>query len=126
MRQVPMFMYEVGPIDFWRGCAPLVRVLAELPQREARELLLLFADCVRWMAQAEGCPWEGDFREGPFVFHVPMPGDPEMAVGFAWKQDNNGDTFLCSPVRLDLRGSCTEFLGQLGDAARPARQEPRP
>lgn len=124
MKRARMLMYQAAPIDFWHGAVPLVRALAELPEREARELLLLFAGCVRWLARAEGCTWEGDFREGPFVFHVPSPGDSGMAAGFAWKQDNNGATFLCSPVSLDWHDGCAEFLGAFCDAA--DHQELRP
>lgn len=47
-------------------------------------------------ASAEG--WEGDFRHQPVVFWVPM--STTFEYGFAFKQDNNGDTFVLSPVAM--------------------------
>lgn len=42
--------------------------------------------------------WEGDFREGPFV--MPVLVELEVSYAFVWKQDNNGSTFVLSPVPL--------------------------
>lgn len=42
--------------------------------------------------------WEGDFREGPFV--MPVLVELEVGHAFVWKQDNNGSTFVLSPVPL--------------------------
>lgn len=42
--------------------------------------------------------WEGDFRHDPSVFF--LPDETEFAYGFAWKQDNNGDTVIVSPRPL--------------------------
>ncbi len=43
--------------------------------------------------------WEGDVREGPYFFTVPVEGG--SAFGVVWKQDNNGTSFIGSPVPLD-------------------------
>lgn len=50
----------------------------------------------REAAHSEG--WEGDFRQGPVVFWI--PDDTNFRYGFAFKQDNNGTTFIISPVRM--------------------------
>lgn len=42
--------------------------------------------------------WEGDCRQGPVVFWVPM--STTFEYGFAFKQDNNGVTFVISPVPM--------------------------
>jgi transcriptional regulator with XRE-family HTH domain len=42
--------------------------------------------------------WEGDFREGPFV--MPVLVELEVGYAFVWKQENNGSTFVISPVPL--------------------------
>lgn len=42
--------------------------------------------------------WEGDFREGPFV--MPVLVELEVGYAFVWKQNNNGSTFVISPVPL--------------------------
>jgi hypothetical protein len=45
--------------------------------------------------------WEGDVREGsggPWFCPIPMPGTVEYLI--AWKQDNNGESFVASPFPL--------------------------
>jgi len=44
--------------------------------------------------------WEGDFREEPRVFWLPDADTGELVFGFVWKQDNNGSTFVVSPLPL--------------------------
>ncbi|MBZ4402420.1 hypothetical protein [Myxococcus sp. AS-1-15] len=44
------------------------------------------------------CAWEGDFMQGPGKFAIPMEGS--FAFGYAWKQANDGTTFVASPVQL--------------------------
>lgn len=53
-------------------------------------------------AAARQMGWEGDIREGPSVTVLPRePGEYEPGhVIVAWKQHNNGTTFLASPIRL--------------------------
>jgi hypothetical protein len=46
-----------------------------------------------------GFGWEGYIREGPY--RAPLPcGDPSCKYMVAWRQDNNGDTFIASPFHL--------------------------
>ncbi len=48
-----------------------------------------------------GCVfWEGDFRFTPKVFMLPCVGTDSFLCGFAFKQNNNGTTFICSPMPL--------------------------
>ena len=49
-------------------------------------------------AAARNAGWEGDFRNEPVVFW--LPNDTEFHFGFVFKQDNNGTTFVVSPVLL--------------------------
>ena len=42
--------------------------------------------------------WEGDFRNEPAVFMIPQ--DVDFLFGFVFKQENNGTTFVVSPVAL--------------------------
>lgn len=44
--------------------------------------------------------WEGDIREGIYVFSVPDPDKVAMSPGFIWKQDNNGTTFVICEKEL--------------------------
>ena len=45
--------------------------------------------------------WEGDIREGPFIAGLPTnETGNDGHIMIAWKQDNNGDTFVVSPFKL--------------------------
>lgn len=45
--------------------------------------------------------WEGDFICGPSVFFMPDPDRNNMSYGFVFKQYNNGETFVISPIQLE-------------------------
>ena len=49
------------------------------------------------LARAKG--WEGDTRQGPFIAGIPT-GDYTTGILIAWKQGNNGITFIASPFKL--------------------------
>lgn len=42
--------------------------------------------------------WDGDFARGPIVFWIPTHNT--FCYGFAFKQDDDGATFVVSPVEL--------------------------
>lgn len=45
--------------------------------------------------------WEGDIREGPYIAGLPTHETADDGhIMIAWKQDNNGDTFVVSPYKL--------------------------
>ena len=52
---------------------------------------------------AEKLGWEGDFREGPYVFVHPQAKDENFLkyITLGWKQDNNGILYLFSKSALD-------------------------
>jgi hypothetical protein len=108
-----LYVYHCGPIDCWAGWRPL------------RELLIQDADGVelpgpqhvqqRWeLAQdlAKRIYWEGDVRSsegGPWWTPIPWEtGDWEYVI--AWKQDNNGSTFVASPVQLPWLVGTTAWM----------------
>jgi hypothetical protein len=106
-----MYCYHISPIDFaWQQLKTVVETASELASDEA-ELAVMGASSSEYpeaaeflsdwkeaksMAYAEG--WEGDFRQGPVVFWVPT--SDSFKYGFAFKQDNNGSTFVISPVPM--------------------------
>jgi hypothetical protein len=52
-------------------------------------------------AAARKAGWEGDYgQSAPRVFWLPDPEWFGFKYGFAWKQSNNGTTFIVSPFRL--------------------------
>lgn len=100
-----MYVYECSPIDFWHGWHPL------------RTLMVRGGDEYDWAMEGLPSPgevdatwklaqtmarilgWEGDVRSGPYW--IPLPWDTgvwDFAIG--WKQDNNGTTFIASPVQF--------------------------
>ena len=94
-----MSCYELPPVDWWQGCVGFDAYLESLTdrnqRREARELLAT----AEMLAAEEG--WEGDVTEGPYIFALPpADGYNTFSVGVAWKQDNNGTTYVVSPQPL--------------------------
>ncbi|MFT3724644.1 MAG: hypothetical protein QM773_13805 [Hyphomonadaceae bacterium] len=97
-----MHCYAVPPIDFWLGWMDPQQFaksasdhLYDLSQtaktlQEAHDLLTRGEEFCK-----EHLGWEGDKREGPYFTVVPT-GDPYGALVVAWKQDNNGTTFVVS------------------------------
>jgi hypothetical protein len=101
-----MFIYQTGPIDFF---APMMRIdeAAKAMRDEegvddGRSTFNLFRfamDCAAMVYHADGSYWERDVRgDNLYVFAIPCEGSPQL--GLVWKQDNNGTTFICSPVVL--------------------------
>ncbi|SDC67894.1 hypothetical protein SAMN05428966_10296 [Massilia sp. PDC64] len=108
-----MHTYHIAPIDFgWENLKTVEETASELGALKARAALdgpralaQLEIDVddflARWAAAkdlAQGEGWEGDFRQGPVVFWVPH--ESGFKYGFAFKQDNNGSTFVVSPYKM--------------------------
>lgn len=97
-----LFCYRIGAIDDFVGAmsrSELTRLLSV----EDSEVLLECIDVIqafenKAMVEFRRLGWEGDLRQGPFFFVVPVI--TGMAIGIIYKQDNNGDTFVASPVAL--------------------------
>lgn len=106
-------VYEVLPIDFNWDYLPTVEETAViLASQEAQALVregdtssIPGMDSSRFLdlwrsaqeaARMEG--WGGDHRELPVVMWLPT--EAEFQAGFVIKQDNNGTTYVVSPVPL--------------------------
>jgi hypothetical protein len=91
-----MFAYARAAIDFWPGW------LTEEQFKAAIQSVAEYEDFRdKAFALAKEVGWEGDIREGPFIAGIPThetADDGHFII--AWKQDNNGDTFVASPYRL--------------------------
>jgi len=109
------FAYEVSPIDWgWNRLKTVEETAREIgadealvragggdPMMEEEPTIEQFlADWESAKQAAEEKGWEGDFRHKPVVFWVPT--STSFEYGFAFKQVNNGTTFVISPVRLPL------------------------
>lgn len=104
MEWVTLHVYAISPIDFWQGWTP---------EHQYRLLLKQNAPSAVWGEQrlddlireaqrlARQIGWEGDVSQGPFLAPLaPRDSGEEYDYMIAWKQSNNGDTFIASPYRL--------------------------
>lgn len=103
---------ELVPIDFNWDLLPTVESVAvTLAKIEAENLVRYGEDSSPGLSYSEFIDlwesakiaaaevgWEGDFRHPPCVLWQPV--DDAFRPGFVIKQDNNGDTFVVSPVPL--------------------------
>ena len=100
-----MFIYQTAPVDFFAGMLPIAyaaeKMREELGNEEVFKLIRLAMDCSRAVSLAKGSYWEGDIRGFDlFVFALPDPDATPPHIGLTWKQENNGTTYICSPVAL--------------------------
>lgn len=104
-------IYVVPPIDTrWEHLKTVGTTAADMAYAEAQARAVgerveqdpSYDDFMSAWEQAQGSArdkgWEGDFRNPPVVFWLPV-GD-SFQPGFVLKQDNNGTTFVASPVPL--------------------------
>ena len=98
-----MYIYSIDPIDFWPGWykeADYLKSVDDVDDLVGNTFVEEYqALKKRALAKALDAGWEGDIREGPFVAGLPSSGG-DVRVMIAWKQDNNGTTFIASPVEL--------------------------
>lgn len=95
MRRV-FYVYQCAPLDYgW----DLMQVACD--EDDALQAILEAAE--------RSAGWEGDFAQVPRVFAVPNPESNEVSFGYAWKQDNNGTTFVAAPFAMPHLGTdCIE------------------
>lgn len=115
-----MFSYAISPIDFDWVLAPKVSSLAERLKGAADSLNLevdyekffessdavsdississVYTQYHNALRCAKEAGWEGDHREPPRYFVIPA--ETDFYIGFIFKQDNSGVTFVISPISL--------------------------
>lgn len=103
-----MYMYRMQPIDFWFGWmreGEYLRRLSKIAKESRLDVNPFLVEYGARRAQAfdlaRDCDWEEDIINGPFISAVPDATAHENLILIAWKQGNNGDTFVASPVRLE-------------------------
>lgn len=99
-----MIVYAVMPIDFWSGWQRPEELFRGGPDltddcHPAADWPPLWEEAKKLATRAG---WEGDVSQGPFVTVVPeVPGTYSTPpVIIAWKQKNNGTSFVASPFPL--------------------------
>lgn len=108
-------VYEFSPIDHgWETMKTVQEMIATIANTPSDEPAWDSSDAntidvasflTYWesaKAFARSCGWEGDFVVTPRVFSIPRPDGVQFDIGFAFKQDNNGSSFLVSPVPLNF------------------------
>ena len=97
------YIYELSPIDYWNGCVSLAQHLMRMQHSDYFEIEEFQAEIIKiakmFCAVGNMTAWEGDIKEGVYVFSVPR-NEVDMLTGYIWKQNNNGTTFCVSPMRL--------------------------
>lgn len=114
-----MFVYETqSPIDWWIGWhkpEDIFRVGVILATSAADTYWEASDWYAAWTLAQRGARqlgWEGDCRQGPFVCPCPEGDDAGWRFIIGWKQDNNGTSYIASPVELPhLR--CREYWIEL-------------
>ena len=109
-------VYQIPPIDIFLGMQTAKEYITELVEFEIKAKSqgleydtfdgLNLNDFLDKLSSAAGLAaragWEGELRHGVFVFF--LPADGMCSVGFVFKQDNNGTTFVVTEVPLDYLG----------------------
>jgi hypothetical protein len=102
-----MFVYARAAIDYWPGWIKEQELKNQLisemmpVEHGNRSISTYFAFLAKAQELARKIGWEGDIGSGPFIAGLPThetASDGQYVI--AWKQSNNGDTFVASPYRL--------------------------
>lgn len=107
-------VYDVSPIDYGWAWMPTVEDVAAQYAKHDAELLIgddkdegrlhdnFISELQGAMDAARKEGWEGDYRgdSRPRVLFLPANEGGTFIHAFAWKQDNNGSTFVISPVPM--------------------------
>lgn len=97
------YRYACPPIDYFDGCMTVEQHFANKTAGDDGQvdLVAIITDLHLLVREMHSMPtWEGDVTEGPFIFSLPDPHRSIMEIGFVWKQENNGTTFVLSPFQL--------------------------
>lgn len=109
-----LYIYQTEPIDHWGHLHTLDELLDAAADEQAAdracllpEFLIFAMNCAYLVAKASESDWEGDIRgESIGFFSIPDSGLCVWRHGLVWKQDNNGTSFICSPVPIPWLEEC--------------------
>lgn len=101
-----IFAYHMPPIDWWIGWKSECEFINDIVKwfGDLTDITSEINNVSEFKAAAEivakKLGWEGDCREGPYYSGLPCEGGFNFIL--AWKQDNNGSTFVFSEVPLSF------------------------
>lgn len=110
-----LYGYCICPIDYWVGATEYMMFFRSAEPNDALFVTDMLVAGQR-LAKEE-LSWNGDVREGPYV--MALPGDTACELVVAWKHDNNGDTFIISPVELPWLDPHYSGTTQMTEQPRP-------
>jgi hypothetical protein len=104
-----MYIYEMPPVEHFEGMQKTKKVIRKLSKSHddidtLTEFLALIKDAMILFRKKTS--WEGDVKQSR-CFSIPDPDYAGSKFAIVIKQDNNGTTFLCSPVVI---GYLQEYL----------------
>lgn len=103
-----VYIYALAPIDFWSGCLSEAQYLAIMERDDPKHIADVYMPFrERALAAATRAGWEGDMRQGPFISALPTDAGNHPDVVLAWKQQNNGSTFVACVHQLPWLGRPT-------------------
>lgn len=92
-----MFYYATPALDYFDGMVPVDEYV-----KGYHPDIVGVITAAMLAAKAMQKQWDGDIRGREFyVFALPDPDSARARIGLVWKQDNDGGTFVASPVHLD-------------------------
>lgn len=87
------YLYHMPPMDFGWSNFPAV-------SKQSKEVQALFEEAKDALRKAQ-VGWEGDIRHEVGAIAAPeIENYRSVCVGFVLKQDNNGETFVASLIRM--------------------------
>jgi len=106
VKRTPSYVYSASPIDWWQGWIDLSKhELSDFATNDEDDFGINFAteatdflDHAKRRAADQG--WEGDIIQGPFLSAMPDPDNNCSRFVVAWKQYNNGTTWIASELPL--------------------------
>jgi hypothetical protein len=105
-----IYVYYCPPIDWWVGWMTETEFLNHRMTNDYWDPHIhrtnpVVTDYVTFTTSAyqlaKEVMWEGDMRDGPYVAGLPDPDAGGWCFVVAWKQDNNGTTFVASHRELE-------------------------
>ena len=104
-----LFVYKVAPIDDWTGWRKLTEAASETHSGgppcgpSFRTLLARLLDACEIARREHN--WEGDISIMGGPYWIPLPPGRDDKFLIAWKQSNDGTSFVASPFALPWLGT---------------------
>lgn len=100
-----LIVWATGPLDYWDGMIHLKNFASAFAEefegdhfeespKQFQQRIIAMAEEAQMLATHVG--WEGDIIQGPYLTFLPDPANNQTFPVFAWKQQNNGSTFVAS------------------------------